>query len=124
MDLAATRLFTDDVDGMVAFYERATGVAAERIHPLFAEVRTASGTLAIASARTAELLAGSGLRAADNHALCLDFLVDDMEATHEALRTAGIAILQAPTTMPWGNRSLLVADPDGNVLNFFTRPGA
>jgi hypothetical protein len=25
-----------------------------------------------------------------------------------------------PTTMPWGNRSLLVRDPDGNLVNFFT----
>jgi hypothetical protein len=24
-----------------------------------------------------------------------------------------------PTTMPWGNRSLLVRDPDGNLVNFF-----
>jgi hypothetical protein len=22
--------------------------------------------------------------------------------------------------MPWGNRSLLVRDPDGNLVNFFT----
>jgi hypothetical protein len=25
-----------------------------------------------------------------------------------------------PTTMPWGNRSLLFRDPDGNLVNFFT----
>ena len=23
-------------------------------------------------------------------------------------------------TMPWGNRSLLFRDPDGNLVNFFT----
>ncbi len=27
---------------------------------------------------------------------------------------------QVPTTMPWGNRSLLFRDPDGNLINFFT----
>jgi hypothetical protein len=26
----------------------------------------------------------------------------------------------APTTMPWGNRSLLIRDPDGNLVNLFT----
>jgi hypothetical protein len=26
---------------------------------------------------------------------------------------------QEPTTMPWGNRSLLSRDPDGNLVNFF-----
>lgn len=49
MQLAATRIFTDDVDGLVAFYERVTGLGARRLHPLFAELATASGTLAIAS---------------------------------------------------------------------------
>jgi hypothetical protein len=28
--------------------------------------------------------------------------------------------VQAPTTMPWGNRSILFRDPDGNFVNFFT----
>jgi hypothetical protein len=29
-----------------------------------------------------------------------------------------------PTTMPWGNRSMLLRDPDGNVVNVFSRPVA
>jgi len=29
-------------------------------------------------------------------------------------------IVQTPATMPWGNRSLLLRDPDGNLVNFFT----
>jgi hypothetical protein len=32
----------------------------------------------------------------------------------------GDAIVQKPTTMPWGNRSLLFRDPDGNLVNLFT----
>jgi hypothetical protein len=28
-------------------------------------------------------------------------------------------VVLEPTTMPWGNLSLLVRDPDGNVVNFF-----
>jgi hypothetical protein len=26
-----------------------------------------------------------------------------------------------PTDQPWGNRSLMFRDPDGNLINFFTR---
>ena len=29
-------------------------------------------------------------------------------------------VVQPPTTMFWGNRSLLFRDPDGNLINFFT----
>jgi hypothetical protein len=28
--------------------------------------------------------------------------------------------VQQPTTMPWGNRSILFRDPDGNLVNLFT----
>jgi hypothetical protein len=28
--------------------------------------------------------------------------------------------VQQPTTMPWGNRSILFSDPDGNLVNYFT----
>jgi len=28
--------------------------------------------------------------------------------------------VQKPTTMPWGNRSILFRDPDGNLVNLFT----
>jgi hypothetical protein len=32
----------------------------------------------------------------------------------------GDSLVQEPTTMPWGNRSLLFRDPDGTLINFFT----
>jgi hypothetical protein len=28
--------------------------------------------------------------------------------------------VKEPTTVPWGNRSPLFRDPDGNLVNFFT----
>lgn len=124
MDLAATRIFTDDIDGLVAFYERVTGLAANRIHPLFAELVTPSGTLAIASTQTTAAMGDGGMRAGANRSVCLDFRVDDVDATFETLRDGGTRIVQAPADMPWGNRSLLVADPDGNLVNFFAPLGA
>ena len=29
-------------------------------------------------------------------------------------------VFQEPTLMPWGNRSILFRDPDGNLVNLFT----
>ncbi|MDX6235491.1 MAG: hypothetical protein QOG10_306, partial [Kribbellaceae bacterium] len=31
-----------------------------------------------------------------------------------------LEFVQEPTTMPWGNRSVLLRDPDGNLVNLFT----
>ena len=42
--------------------------------------------------------------------------------TDDVARLAGFVedFVNEPTTMPWGNRSLLFRDPDGNLVNFFT----
>ncbi|MCF8590145.1 VOC family protein [Gordonia liuliyuniae] len=120
MQLAATRIITDDVDALVAYYETATGITAHRIHPLFAELRTPTGTLAFASSATAPLLGEDVVEAHSNRSVILDFLVDDVDATYAALQQVVDVFVNEPTDMPWGNRSLLVRDPDGNLINFFT----
>lgn len=120
MQLAATRIITDDVDALVAFYETATGITAVRLHPMFAELRTTSGTLAIASSATVPLLGDNAAEAGANRSITLDFLVNDVDATYLALQGVVEIFVNEPTDMPWGNRSLLVRDPDGTLINFFT----
>ncbi|ALX66624.1 VOC family protein [Microbacterium sp. XT11] len=123
MQLAATRIITDDVDALVAFYESATGIAVQRLHPMFAELRTTTGTLAIASSSTVPLLGDGVAEARANRSVMLDFLVTDVDATYAALQEVTEEFVNEPTDMPWGNRSLLVRDPDGNLVNFFTPVG-
>ena len=124
MELAATRIFTDDVDGLVAFYEAATGLTAVRLHPMFAELRTPSGTLAIASTATVPLLGDNAAEARANRSVALDFRADEVDATYRSLHDVVEVFVNEPTDMPWGNRSLLVRDPDGNLINFFTPTSA
>ena len=120
MDLAATRIITDDVKGLVDFYERITGVSATWLHKMFAELRTPSGTLAFASSATVPLLGEGAAEARANRSVTLDFLVDDVDAVYPTLRDTVDVFVNEPTDMPWGNRSLLFRDPDGNLVNFFT----
>ena len=44
--------------------------------------------------------------------------VTDADALHHALQQAGARIRQAPRDEPWGMRSLIVQDLDGNLLLF------
>ncbi|MEV6699337.1 VOC family protein [Streptomyces sp. NPDC051453] len=120
MDFVSIRIITGDVARLVEFYERATGVRATWANEGFAELGTAGATLAIASTRTVPLFAPGSARPADNHSVITEFLVDDVDRVHQNLTGFVTDIVNEPTTMPWGNRSLLFRDPDGNLVNFFT----
>ncbi|MDX3058000.1 VOC family protein [Streptomyces sp. NE06-03E] len=120
MNFVSVRIITADVARLVGFYERVTGVTAAWATEDFAEIATASGTLAIGSTRTVPLFAPGSARPAENHSVVLEFLVDDVDRVHENLTGFVEDFVNEPTTMPWGNRSLLFRDPDGNLVNFFT----
>ena len=44
--------------------------------------------------------------------------VSDVDALHDALRAAGAEIRQPPRDEPWAMRSVIVSDPDGNLICF------
>lgn len=120
MNFLSIRIITGDVARLVEFYERVTGVAATWANEDFAELTTASATLAIASTRTVGLFAPGSAQPADNRSVILEFLVDDVDRVHRNLTGFVEDFVNEPTTMPWGNRALLFRDPDGNLVNFFT----
>ena len=120
MDFVSIRIITSDVARLVEFYERATGARATWATADFAELETAGSTLAIAGTRTVPLFAPGSARPADNHSVITEFLVDDVDRVHKNLTDFVTDFVSGPTTMPWGNRSLLFRDPDGNLVNFFT----
>jgi predicted enzyme related to lactoylglutathione lyase len=120
MNFVSIRIITGDVARLVAFYERVTGLTAAWANDDFAELGTPSATLAIASTRTVPLFAPGSARPAENQSVITEFLVEDVDAVHKNLTEYVTDFVTEPTTMPWGNRSLLLRDPDGNLVNFFT----
>ena len=118
--LVSIRLITDDVARLADSYEKVSGTPVRWSTPDFAEVQTPAGTMAIASTRTVALFGAGSVRAADNHSAIIEFLVDDVDTEYERIRAITTEFVNAPTMMPWGNRSLLFRDPDGNLVNFFT----
>ena len=118
--LVSIRVITEDVARMADFYERVTGTPVSWSTPDFAELHTPAGTLAIGSTRTVALFAAGSARAADNRTAIIEFLVDDVDAAYQRIKDITSDFVNEPTTMPWGNRSLLFRDPDGNLVNLFT----
>jgi predicted enzyme related to lactoylglutathione lyase len=120
VDFASIRIITDDLDRLVDFYELVTGVSAERPAPVFAELVLPSATLAIGDSQTVPLFGAGSARAADNHTVIIEFQVDDVDAEYQRLTPHVDDWVQEPTTMPWGNRSVLFRDPDNNLVNLYT----
>ncbi len=120
MDFASIRIITDDLEQIVQFYEQVTGVPAVRATPVFAELNLPSATLAFGHTQTTQLFGQDSARPADNHSVIIEFLVDDVDREYERLTALVDQWVQKPTTMPWGNRSILFRDPDGNLVNLFT----
>jgi catechol 2,3-dioxygenase-like lactoylglutathione lyase family enzyme len=120
MSLVSIRIITADIIGLVKFYEQVTGMSIVQYTPDFVELQTKTATLAIGSTRTLQFFGGENVaQASQNRSAIIEFLVDDVEKDYERLADfLQPYIVQKPTTMPWGNKSLLFRDPDGNLVNF------
>ena len=120
MNFVSVRIITSDVQRLVRFYGEITGMPVTMYTEDFAELATPACTLAIGSTRTLMLFGSDIARPADNRTAIIEFRVGDVDAEFARLaETIKGAIVQEPTTMPWGNRSLLFRDPDGNLVNYF-----
>lgn len=122
--LVSVRVITDDVARLATFYELVTDTPVRWATPDFAELPTPAGTLAIGSTRTVAAFAPGSVQPGDNRTAIIEFLVDDVDAVYarlqDGLTDAGGTFVNEPTTLPWGNRSLLLRDPDGTLVNCFT----
>lgn len=118
--LVSIRLITEDVARLADYYERVTGLTARRYTPDFAEIVSPTATLAIGSTATVALFGEGAAEPAANRTAIVEFRVADVDAEFARLRDLAGEVVQEPTTMPWGNRSALLRDPDGTLVNLFT----
>ncbi|WP_020422463.1 VOC family protein [Amycolatopsis sp. ATCC 39116] len=121
MQLVSVRVITSDVARLAEFYEQVTGLRARWLAEQFAEFPGSACTLAIGGAETMSLFSPGAAVPESNRSTILEFLVEDVDRAYERLTSLAVVpeIVQKPTTMPWGNRSLLFRDPDGNLVNLF-----
>jgi catechol 2,3-dioxygenase-like lactoylglutathione lyase family enzyme len=120
MKLAQTRIVTDDVPALTRFYVALTGMTPTG-NDRYVELRAPGLALAISSQRVLDQHIAGATTPEANRSVILDFEVDNVD--QERLRLKGLVgeFVLEPTTQPWGTRSMLFRDPDGNLINFFTR---
>lgn len=120
MNFVSIRIISKDIKRLVGFYETILGLKPVWLTGEFAELPTPSCTIAVGSERTMALFGQGAAHGADNHTVVVEFLVEDVDGDYARIKPSLHDVVQEPTTMPWGNRSLLFRDPDGNLVNLFT----
>jgi len=120
MTLASTRITTKDVLGLGAFYQKVTGIAPVG-DKSYVEIRTPGSVLAIGDEESVKKTNAGAAVAAQNHTMILEFEVSDVDAERARLAPLVSHWVLEPTNQPWGNRSMLFRDPDGNLINVYTK---
>ncbi len=120
MKLTSLRIITANIKALVQFFEQVTGLSAQWYTDDFAELVIGTATLAIGSTRTLSLFGEGIITPGSNNSVIIEFRVVNVDEEFRRIKDFINDVIQEPTTMPWGNRSLLFRDPDGNLINFFT----
>jgi predicted enzyme related to lactoylglutathione lyase len=122
MDLTKTRIVTDDVARLALFYATLVGVDIV-LNDYYVEVPTPTAAVAFSRRRYTEPDAfGAYGTPSPSDSVILDFQVDDVDDHFERVDQLGVEWVLLPTTQPWGNRSMMFRDPEGNVINMFSTP--
>jgi lactoylglutathione lyase len=107
-------LYVADLRRALAFYRTVLGTEGEVRSDTYAEIKLPNAKLGF-YLRDAlpDLIGRPGGPGPDAEVL---FVVDDVDAEADRLRSEGISILSGPVDRPWGHRTLHVEDPDGHVI--------
>ena len=116
-------IWTDNIDGMRSFYNKI--LRFEIVNDLGEYVEFANEGVRFAickrsvmysySDKYRDKAAGQGFELAFE---CSD--ISDLDDTYNSFLEKGVNCVQPPTDMPWGQRTALFSDPDGNIHEIFT----
>jgi len=118
MKLASTRLIAADIKAMVSFYEMVTGLRADWLAPVFAEIVTPGATLAIGGVETVTLWKAGSAEAGANRTAYIEFQVEDIDAEYARLKDK-VPLVHELKTMPWGNKTFQFRDPEGTAVSLY-----
>jgi catechol 2,3-dioxygenase-like lactoylglutathione lyase family enzyme len=120
MILTHSCIVTDNIDELCAFY-RAVLEIEPRTSEGYAEFPTDGGVLSLWSRREADQEAPGAFQSGANRSIMLELQVADVDEQYERLQRLNIEWVKPPSTQAWGNRSIYFRDPDGNLVNFYSR---
>lgn len=116
---AEPQLFVADIDAACAFYVDKLGfrvVFSYGEPPFYAQVARDGARLNLRA--VSGPVFDSGFRARESDPLAATLALDDAKPLFLELQKAGVTFHQTLRTEPWGVRTFIVRDPDGNLIAF------
>ena len=122
MELVQSRIVTSDVEGMSRFYAALLGQDVVA-NPYYVEVPTAGQSVALARMRFSDFEGQCcgpprGVRQGE---VILDFATEDIDGEYVRIDALSVEWLMLPTMQPWGRRSMMFRDPEGHLVNVFSK---
>jgi catechol 2,3-dioxygenase-like lactoylglutathione lyase family enzyme len=119
---AEPQLFVADLEAARRFYVEVLGFDLAFSYgepPFYAQVVRDGARLNLR--RVGGPVFDAGFREREPDALSATLTLDDAESLFRAFQAAGAPIHQGLRTEPWGARTFVVRDPDGNLILFAGR---
>jgi uncharacterized glyoxalase superfamily protein PhnB len=119
MDLVQSRIVTDDVERLAAFYARLLRVSVV-LNDYYVEVPTAAASVGISRRRFTEYRQDQAARpCSPQHEaeIMLDFRAADVDAEYQRISRLGVTWVMPPARQLWGCRTMIFRDPAGNLVN-------
>jgi len=126
MDLVQGRIVTDDVRRLAAFYASLLD-ARVTLNDYYVEVPAGPASVGFSRRRFTEyqddVATGGGRESPLRSEVILDFQAADVNAEYPRIDALGVNWVMRPATQPWGNRTMTFRDPEGVLINVFSREG-
>lgn len=122
MKLTHACLITKDLTGLRDFYREVLQVEPKVYQDDYIEFPTAGAILSLYKQESLDKTVPGAMQAGVNKSLMLEFEVAAVDQEYARLKQSklGIDWVMAPTTFPWGNRSIYFRDPEGNMINLYS----
>jgi catechol 2,3-dioxygenase-like lactoylglutathione lyase family enzyme len=118
---AVPQLFVSDIAASSAFFTGKLGFTIDFTYgepPFYAQVTRGGASLALRLVDRPVLSKIAGAMSADVDMLAASLSVDDVDALYAEFQAVNVGFHQALRTEPWGARTFILRDPDGNLLLF------
>jgi predicted enzyme related to lactoylglutathione lyase len=124
VELVQARLVTEDVAGLAAFY---AGLVRAKVplNEYYVEVPAGPASVGFSRRKFTEYRPDRGARpgpARPPGEMILDFMVGNADAEFRRIEALGVDWVLRPATQPWGSRAMVFKDPEGHLVNVFSRP--